>query len=480
MRTLFKNREEAELLYQTAKEAFKDKTKVKTYTEMCRLLNQKPKTTTSSKEKHFKQWKTAFNFKQNENGFYGIKVLSEAEHARKILDLILADNKYYTLCLLLDAYKSFTNSPVLFITNKKLNILLGYVNQSYFDYYPNYDNIEAKTGMQKLEQDIVATGSERYPEIKRAKIEIRECRQKQISKQLKISDTLQDIDDRESQKSYDRFLEMSKAYKDNDASKFSPTPNIRRGYKDFFDHTAPSLNYNINSLLQDLERYGYIGLTPVYIGVILNENGTAEKFRLCDTEADKYVELRNKVANKTGFGSYARVVVSKNYGAFNEKFYPALKEEMGYDFIYKSNRIYISEEAFQSNLEEKENLFQKDINATNLKNMLQFNAKEFREKMLKNNRNRTNNEFNRYLFKLMSMEFFEVDESLYEISEKFVDDSNILIPQVIEWKKAFQAEKVIEDSSKTYSITSLEAQNQDEKFIEEDNSYLPANYSSLI
>ena len=102
------------------------------------------------------------------------------------------------------------------------------------------------------------------------------------------------------------------------------------------------------------------------------------------------------------------------------------------------------------------------------------------KKMLKNNRNRTNNEFNRYLFKLMSTEFFEVDESLYEISEKFIEDSNSLVPQVIEWERVFQSEKVIEDNSKTYSITLLEAQNQEENFIEEDNNYLPANYSSLI
>lgn len=446
---------------------------------MCRLLNQNRKTTASSKERQFNQWKTAFNFRQNKEGFYAIKILSEIEHERKILDLILADNKYYTLCFLLNVYESFTNSSILFITNKKLNIMLGYVNNSYFDYYPSYDNSGAKTGMQKLEQDIVATGSERYPEIKKAKTEIREYRQKQINKQLKTSDALQDIDDKASKKSYDKFLELSEAYKNNDASKFRPTPNIQRGYKDFFDHTAPSLNYNINTLLQDLERYGYIGLTPVYIGVILNENGTAEKFRLCDIEADNYIELRNRIAYENELGNYARVVATKSYNKFNEKFYPALKNEMGYDFVYKSNRIYISK-SFHSKLEEKENLFQKDINATNLKNMLQFNAKEFREKMLKNNRNRTDNEFNRYLFKLMSTEFFEVDESLYEISEKFIEDSNTLVPQVIEWERVFQSEKVIEDNSKTYSITLLEAQNQEENFTEEDNNYLPANYSSLI
>lgn len=124
-------------LYQQAYHCFiEEKIKsVKSYKEMCQLLNEKDYSTHPDlKKKQMQKWKQCFTWYLDKGKFVRIKMRSKEEHTIFLItEMYQKDPVFYNLCCLLYSFcmSKENNLGYLLTTTSELGMALGYYNQSY-------------------------------------------------------------------------------------------------------------------------------------------------------------------------------------------------------------------------------------------------------------------------------------------------------------------------------------------------------------
>lgn len=123
---------------------------------MCQILQEPYKTSTTSREKQYKRWKTAIKFRRYKEAFTSIEILSKEEHLSKVFEMITNDNLFYLMCLTFDLHSRIKpDEPIFYITTTSMALMYGFINSAYLDFSSSIDPEKRKELALKLESQAV-------------------------------------------------------------------------------------------------------------------------------------------------------------------------------------------------------------------------------------------------------------------------------------------------------------------------------------
>lgn len=430
-KTLFASIQEAEDLYQRA-QAFKEIKRADNYKQMCQILQEPYKTSTTSREKQYKRWKTAIKFRRYKEAFTSIEILSKEEQLSKVFEMITNDNLFYLMCLTFDLHSRIKpDEPIFYITTTSMALMYGFINSAYLDFSSSIDPEKRKELALKLESQAVQVDTRHLPEF-------REYKNKVIdNKMSQLVDNINEAIDGDKQLIH-KVVEDYLTY--DYATSYEPLTDTIIVLKDFYGHTSQTLTYKIISCLNTLHKMGVIYYEPVLMGLKKNKKNKTILYPLDMNQKKEILEMRNEIACRLGYEGYAGVVATKRFSDFDKVFLPTLKEQFGFYKIKSFNAIAYDTKILKQHKHTYYTYFKN--NNIDFKLLIDNNSLEFRDKVLNNKKkrdkkNNRENDFQYYLYKLIVNQLLIPDEEDFEIQEiyqntvdELLEENGIKLPSV--------------------------------------------------
>lgn len=267
------------------------------------------------------------------------------------MDDILKDTLPALVCALLQGYYLTTNQTHLILTDSNLAECLGFNNNLYKIYNPNFSSDEFHSTLNsfgsQLESSILSSHKS-IPALAPYKKDIRKHQKNEL--EYLINEAYNNSDALDEDEKIQDVKILKEKYRTFTPNTFSPINFTRFIIKDFYSHTSPSISSRLFSTLSNLEKNNIILWETIYFGFDASSNIERP---LTPKEKEIYANIKNFILNDSNspFSAFSLSTIL-NSNSMRKNYYSYLssliQEYLNLNSVYKTNYITLSSTAFSS------------------------------------------------------------------------------------------------------------------------------------